>query len=270
MAWSIFKDTLRNSMRITLIWGFGLAAMMILMVLLVPMMTGIDLTSIFADMPPAMMAAFGLGDDIKALATPEGLIAFGFFGKMALVFAAFPVVMGLRATSQEEAEGTLDMILSLPVPRWRVVLEKFLAYSIDIVILAVMMILGMYLGQPLIDIPLDTMKLTLLILNIVPVLIFVLAMTIFVGALNSRRQQVVTIMTAFVIVSYLVQSVGAMVNTSWMDILKNFSFFTYYNVQRLLTEGVVTLHIAILLIVAVGLIGASLFVFDRRDIATAH
>jgi ABC-2 type transport system permease protein len=257
-------------MRITLIWGFGLAALMILMVLMVPMLTGIDLVNIFADMPPAMLAAFGLGDDINALATPEGLIAFGFFGKMALIFAAFPVVMGLRATSQEEAEGTLDMVLSLPVPRWRVVFEKFLVYSIDIVILAVMMILGMYLGQPLIDTQLDTTKLTLLILNIVPVLIFVLATTIFVGALIGRRQQVVTLMTAFVIVSYLVQSVGAMVTASWMDIVEVFSFFTYYNVQRLLTEGVVMVHIGVLIVIAVALIGASLYVFERRDIASLY
>lgn len=270
MAWAVFKQTFKDSFQITLIWGFGLAAMMVLMVLMVPMMTRIDLTDIFADMPPAMMAAFGLGDDIEALATPEGLIAFGFFGKMALIFAAFPVVMGLRATSQEEAEGTLDIVLSLPVPRWRVVFEKFLVYSIDIVILAVMMILGMFIGTPLIDIELDTSKLIVLILNMIPVLVFVLAMTIFVGALISRRQQVVTIMTGFVIVSFLVQSVGAMVTTAWMDFVEIFSFFTYYNVQRLLTEGIVALHIAILVIVAIALVGASLYVFERRDIATAH
>lgn len=270
MAWAVFKDTLRDSMRITLIWGFGLAAMMVLMVQMAPMMTGMDLVSLFEDIPPVMLASLGMGDDISVLATPEGLIAFGFFGKMALVFAAFPVVMGLRATSQEEAEGTLDMVLSLPIARWRIVLEKFLAYSIDIVILSLMMIAGLYAGVPLIDIELDTMKLTLLILNIVPVLIFVLAMTIFVGALISRRQTVVSIMTVFVIASFIIQTVAAMVTAGWMDIVEAFSFFSYYNVQRLLSEGVVALHIATLLILAAALIGAALYAFERRDIATVH
>jgi beta-exotoxin I transport system permease protein len=270
MAWAIFKDTLRESMRITFIWGFGLAAMMVLMVLMVPTMAGINFVSLLEGVPPVMLASLGMGDDISVLATPEGLIAFGFFGKMALIFAAFPVVMGLRATSQEEAEGTLDMVLSLPIARWRVVLEKFLAYSIDIMILAAMMIIGLYIGIPLIDIELDTRKLTLLILNIVPVLIFVLAMTIFVAALISRRQQVVSIMTVFVIASFIIQTVGAMVTAAWMDVVEAFSFFTYYNIQRLLSEGIVALHIVILLVFAAALIGASLYAFERRDIASAH
>ena len=118
MAWAVFKQTFKDSIRITLIWGFGLAAMMVLMVLMVPMMTGIDLVEIFEDIPPAMMAAFGLGDDIEALATPEGLIAFGFFGKMALIFAAFPVVMRTARRSAGSRKPTAAPSSSTTSTTW--------------------------------------------------------------------------------------------------------------------------------------------------------
>src|SRR5690606_37942930 len=123
-------------------------------------------------MPPTMLAAFGVGDDISILTTPEGLIAFGLFRKMALIFAAYPVVIGLRATANEESEGILDMVLTQPVPRMQFLFERFLAYVVNIALLMVLVIIGLYLGiwTVQLDEPLDTGKLVVMTLNLIPVM----------------------------------------------------------------------------------------------------
>jgi ABC-2 type transport system permease protein len=224
---------------------------------------------LFESFPPNLLAAFGVAGDVTSLGTPEGLIAFGLFSKMALIFAAYPVVIGLRATANEEADGILDMELSQPVPRTQFLLERFLAYVVNIILLMVLVVGGLYLGVWTVqfDEPLNADKLAAMTLSLIPVMVLVMTATIFVGAHISRKQTVVTIMTMFVIASYAIQTLGAMVTADWMNPIKALSFFTYYNVQSLLEHGVVVSHVVVLLVVSVILLVASLYAFERRDIA---
>lgn len=267
MQWAVFKDTLKYSWLTTLLWGMGLAAMMLIFIPLTPVLEGMELVELFKTLPPVVLAAAGISEDIEVMATPEGLIAMGFFGKFALIFAAYPVVMGLRIITNEEAEGTLDMVLSLPVARSRVLFEKFLAYALNIVVLVLMVIGGMYLGLALTpSLTLNTDPLIVITLNLIPVMIFVLAATVFVGALISRKQTVVIIMTVFVIGSFMIQTIGAMISASWMDIIEAVSFFTYYNVEKILKFGANAVHITGLTALAVALLAVAIYSFNRRDV----
>jgi len=186
---------------------------------------------------------------------------------MMLIFAAYPVVMGLRATSNEEANGTLDVVLSLPVSRTRLLLERFLAYALDIVLLPLMMVGGLYLGLVIFPVELDAARVSALILNLLPTLWFILAATVFVGAVIGNRRTAITIMTIFVVGSYIVQAVGGMVTTEWVNIVEAFSFFTYYDVERLLIERVILGDAALLITLSVALVTIAVVAFRRRDVA---
>lgn len=267
MRWAVFKDTMRFSLQMTLIWGIGLGAMMTLSVLMTPDLVSLNLASLFESMPPAVLGAFGIGEDVSLLTTPEGLIAFVVFSKMALIFAAYPVVIGLRVTANEEDDGTLDMTLSQPVPRTQFLLERFLAYAVNIAVLMILVIVGLLLGIWAVDMDLDASKLIVMTLNLIPVMVVVLAVTVFVGSIISRKRTVVTIMTIFIMVSYVIQTVGAMVTTSWMDAVETFSFFTYYNVNTMLEKGIVPTDVLLLTVVSLVLLVVSLRIFEQRDIA---
>jgi len=268
MRWIVFKSTLRHSWQPTFLWGLGLGAMMVFTVSLTPVLEGMRLVELFEDLPKAILAAAGLGDDISLLATPEGLIGFGFFSKFALIFAVYPVVMGLRVTANEEDDGILDNVLSLPIPRRQVMLERFLAYAVNIIFLVLMLLGGLYLGTLSIDLALDVPRLVAMTANLFPVLVFVLAFTIFVGALISRKQRVLVIVTAFVVGSFILQLIGGLVETTWMDVLEMLSFFNYYNVQDMLESGISVPHIITLLTLTVIFIAGGLVAFEGRDIAT--
>ena len=178
-------------------------------------------------------------------------------------------MIGLRATANEENEGILDMVLTQPVPRMQFLFERFLAYVVNIALLMVLVVAGLYLGvwTVQLDEPLDAAKLTVMTLNLIPVMSVVLAATVFTAAIISRRQTVVIIMTIFIMASYMVQTIGAMVTASWMDSIEALSFFTYYNTQTMLQRGIVPWHVGLLITVSVILVAASLYIFERRDIA---
>jgi ABC-2 type transport system permease protein len=266
MAWSVFKDTMRYTWRMTLIWGIGFAFMMALVLQLSPVLNGLQLVDLMESLPSWMMAMAGVSDP-QVMSSIEGLIVLGVFGKLALLFAAYPVVMGLRVTAAEETEGTMDVMLSLPLPRWRVIFEKFLAYSLNILILMAITVSGLYIGQYGVPLEINIGKLVLVTASVIPVMIFLLALTTFTGAVFSRRQLVMTIITVYIVFSYAIQTVGPMISAAWMDAVESVAIFTYYNVESTLVNGVNVGHVGIMLGLAVVLIAVSFFNFERRDIA---
>ena len=100
-------------------------------------------------MPPLLLQAFGMTDAAQ-LATPAGFLDFGFFSYMMLVLAAYAVIAGLSVTANEEDRGIMDVLLSLPIPRWRLVVERFLAYALILVLILVLTFLAavVWRGKP--------------------------------------------------------------------------------------------------------------------------
>ena len=266
MAWSVFKDTMRFTWRMTLIWGIGFAAMMAMVLQLSPALNGLELVGLMESLPQWIVAMTGISDP-QILGTVEGLIVMGVFGKLALLFAAYPVILGLRVTAVEESEGMMDVMLSLPLPRWRVIFEKSLAYATNVLLLMAMTVAGLYIGQVGVSIDLDVNKLVLVTATVIPVMIFLLALTTFTGAVFSRRQLVLTIVTVYIVFSFAIQTVGPVFDTPWMNAIESVALFTYYDIETTLIDGVTMWHVGVMLGLAVVLLAASFFNFERRDIA---
>lgn len=266
MRGAIFIETLKRSVWQMVYWGLGLGAMAVFVVGFAPMFNAIDFVGMLEQMPPFLVKSLGVGDDISVLGTPEGMIAFGFFGKMALIFVVYPVVMGLRATSNDEAEGILDIVLSMPVQRTSILIEKFAAYLVTVLIIGMMITAGFALGTSLVDMDLDTGLLVTISLNLIPTLIFVLAFTILVGAIVGRKRLALGIITGFIIGSFMLQSIGGMLDGTTGEVIEGLSFFTYNSAASVLSSGVNMLHISGMLVLAVLMMGVSLVAFERRDV----
>lgn len=262
----IFRETLRRTWWQMLYWGAGLGAMAMISTAMVPLFDAMKIVDLLRGLPPVLLAASGLDADVSAFATPEGIITVGFFGKFALIFAAYPVVMGMRVTANEEDEGILDVVLSLPVPRWQMMVEKFAAYLLTIVVIAAMVYAGLWLGTQLIDVPLDMNRMAPMVLNLVPVLTLVMALTMFVAAVLRRRQVSLAVVTAFVLGSFMLDSVAGMVESSAATLLRRLSVFSYYDPGGVVQNGLVWTNVAALLVVSALLVAAALWFFERRDV----
>lgn len=263
----VFVETLRHTWRQTLFWGIALGALAALVVLMVPLFDAIDFATILERLPPIMLQAIGFGDDMEFAVSPEGLIALGFFGKMALIFMVYPVVMGMRVTSNEEDDGTLDVLLSQPVPRWRVVLEKFAAYLLTIFVLSLVIFAGLWLGASVVNVPLDLGRMAQASFNLLPTLTFVLTITVFMGALFSRRQWVLALVTGFVVASFMLDNIGGLAaKGSPGETLRLLSFFNYYNPSGVMQYGLVWTNTVGMLAISAVLLVAAVWAFNRRDV----
>lgn len=259
-------DTLRQSWRQALYWGIGAAIFAAMIVIMVPVMDSLKLIDLIKTMPPMLLRAAGLGSDLDFLATPEGFIALGFFSKFALFFTIYPAVLGLRVTNTDETGGILDIVLSLPVPRRQLIVEKTLAYLILLVLMTGIVLVGILVGTALVTVEMNVGRLLALVVNLLPLTIFVMALSLCVGAISGRRQFAPTVVAVIIVVSFMLQSFSGMVEGTWVEIPVKFSFFTYYDAPGVVQNGLNALHVVGFLGFAITFVMSALWIFERRDV----
>lgn len=267
MIGSVFLETYRQTWKQMLYWGIGLSAMGLLVVIMVPLFDMQEMKSLLESFPPFILALVGVGDELEIFATNEGFVAIGFFGKSALIFAVYPVVMGMRITANDEDSGIMDVLLSAPVTRAQVIVEKFLAYGVSIIGVVLLIYLGMYLGVVVSGIDLDVGRLAEVTFYLIPLMVFVMAVTMFIAVIVRRRQVALGVVTAFVIVSFMLHTLGTAAAGTVAESLGAASFFAYYNAGDILQQGFIWPHIAGYVLLSGILLLASLHRYERRDIA---
>ena len=267
MIASVFLETLKQTWKQMVYWGVGLAAMALLVVLMVPLFDMQAMSALLESFPPVILAMVGVGDDLAVFTSNEGFVALGFFGKSALIFAVYPVVMGMRISANEEDEGASDVLLSLPISRAQVMVEKFLAYAVSVVGVVVLIYLGLYAGVILGGVELDVALLAEVTFYLIPLMVFVMAATMLIAVLARRRTVALGIVTAFVIISYMLQTIGAAAEGTVAESVGAISFLTYYNTGEILSQGFIWPHIAGFVGLSVLMLLAALYRYEQREIA---
>ena len=93
--------------------------------------SGVDLEAYLEAFPPALREAFGL----VSLGSIEGFLSAEFyqFG-LVLLLGLYTAYVGGRLIAAEVESGRIDLVLAGPVPRWRVVVERYLALIASVVV----------------------------------------------------------------------------------------------------------------------------------------
>lgn len=267
MSGVVFMNTLSRNWRAGLYWGIGIALLGVYAIVVIP---NVDMLNQYAQlaqsMPPLLLQAFGI-EDVSAMATPSGFLGFAFFGYALLILAAYVVIAGLNVTANEEDRGIMDITLSLPIPRWRIVLERFLAYTVLIIGILVVTFLSMW-GATLTTTTLgfDIGRMAEGIVNMLPSTLLMLAATVFAGTVMRSRGAAAAVATAFVIVSYFINFLGSAASGSAAASLQAISFFNYYGGSDIMSTGLNWGNILLLVVVTVVLAVGSLWFFERRDV----
>lgn len=261
--WVIFRETLRRNWKATAGWAFSLVLLAFYVVLTVPDAKALaQFAGVFKDTPKFAMLI--LGADAAALATPAGLYGAFFFGWIMLALATYAVICGISVTANDEDSGILDMVIAMPVPRWRLVLEKFLAHTVNMVVIALVAFVGIWasvLTSPVFDIEVTTIFTASM--NLLPAMLLTMTFTALVATIVRRRNVAIGIAGAFVTVSYILNVIGSQTKGG---ALSNLSYFTYYNGMMSLVRGPELGSALFLLAIAIAFGAGTIYMFRRRDV----
>jgi ABC-2 type transport system permease protein len=223
-----------------------------------------DLEEMMAKMPESIKALIG-GQDMD-LSTATGFLNVELFPLiLPALLAGFAVALCSGFTAGEESRGTIDVLLSYPVPRWRMVLEKMAALVIALAVASAVMLIGIEVGAVSSNSPVDLDKVAAgLVLASLLSLAFG-AMALALAAWSGNRGASAGIPIGLMVVMYLVQTLSPQVES--LRAINPLSLFHYYLGHNALKNGLDLGDTLVLAGVAAAFLVASLVLFERRDLA---
>lgn len=246
----------------------GMFGFVLLVVLIFPSIeqAGADFEAYMEALPDAVLSAFGGGGMIP-LTTLEGFLVLEVYGFIwTLLVGAYLAYAAATLVASEREQGTIDTLLMTPLPRRRIVAEKFLSMIPDVVFTSMATYAGVAVGAFLIEEPIDLYWLAVLHVVSIPYLLacvsFGLLLSVVVG--SPRRAQLLAF--AGISAMYLFES---LTRETDYDLLGDFMFPRYFDPAAILVDHEVSVLDAMLLVAAamVFLIVAAA-AFERADIAT--
>jgi ABC-2 type transport system permease protein len=191
----------------------------------------------------------------------EAYLSVGLFYYMPLLLMLFSLQQVWGWASDEE-EGRLELLLSQPLPRRRVVLARFAVAALGLAVIVALTIAGTLITARLVDLELDGWRVAGATLAAAPLALVVLAFGLALATWLARPGPAVVITTALMVAMFFVTSLAPLFD--WPVELRRLSVFHYYG--RPVIDGVSWSDMLLMLAVALLLGLASLAGFQRRDI----
>jgi ABC-2 type transport system permease protein len=264
MLRNVFLKTLRDRRRSLLWWTVGLVVFSASVVAFWPAVeeSAADLRRLVEDLPTALRALTGGEID---LTTPEGYLSgriFSFLGPV--LFLVFTIGFGARTVAGEEREGTLELLLATPVPRWRIVAEKFAALVGSTIALGVVLWASLAVGAGPVGMGIEPGRLGGATAMLVMLGLVFGALALLVGSMTGKRAVALGITSAVAFAAYFVDVYAPVVDA--LEAVQGLSPFYYYDAAEALRSGIDPTNAVFLILVTLFLAGFALVAFDRRDV----
>lgn len=270
MTGAVFQEQFKQSWRQALYFAIGLGFLAFVMFSLnQDNSLAESYGKLLGSFPPAFLSALGAEDLAKDL-TPEAFIGFAALLYGNIIMAVYAVMAGLSIIANEEDEGSINVLLALPIPRWQVIVEKFLAFALLIICIPLLQYIGFILGRMATPeiVVVDMNKLLMGTLNEIPAGLSIMATTVFFSSIFARKAISTGVASGFVLVSYVMFVMGNMVTEdSPGRIIGDLSIWTYFDSQMVMRDGLQVANVALLVGLAIVLLVLSVLAFERRDVS---
>lgn len=251
-------DGVRRRGRTIAAWGLALGAMSALMLAIWPFVDG-QIDDALASYPEALKEAFGL----SGMTTAEQYVDAEMLS-LVVPFAVALLAVRCVATATVGAEdrGELDVLLTLPVPRFAVATSAVLAAALVALATLVIGWTLACLGSLLAGAGADPLVLARGYLNVWPLAVLAGALALLVGGRLRGSGPVTGVAAGSLVAMYLLDLVGRL--SGALEPLRTFSAFAYYG--SAIRDGVQVGHVAALLVAATGACAVGAALWQHRDV----
>ncbi len=188
---------------------------------------------------------------------------------MPLVAAIYGLLNGTGTLAGEEEDGRLEMVVTLPLPRWQIVTAKAIALVISSLLMFLVVSTVSLLVFQTIESQIETdivgMDMFTAVMSAWP-LVFAMGMiSMFLAAFSAKRRFAAMIAAAILVVSYFGSNLAA--STTALEPFEPFFLFTYLDATgKAITEGQQAGDVMVL--VGVGLVAfiLAVFFFENRNL----
>ncbi len=266
MLSSVFSKSLRDLRRSFAWWALGLAGYVALIVSVYPTIRdNPDLNKLVESYPEALKAfiAFGGQFDFTSAAGYLGSELFSFM--IPALFLVATVGNGAGSIAGEEERGTLDLLLSAPLSRTRIAVEKLGAMCVEVAGLGFVLWLALWIGALAFGMHISAAHLGAAVLAVVVLAAAYGAIAFMLAAATGRKSLAVGVTVALAVGAYLVNSLASLVDA--LGPFQKVSPFYHYAAGDPLHRGLDPWHTLFLLGVGAAAAVVGVVLFARRDVA---
>jgi ABC-2 type transport system permease protein len=223
-----------------------------------------DFDRMLQSYPAALRAMFNMAEGTSIGSGPGFLNMELFSFVLPLLLIVFAVGFGARAVAGEEEEGTLELLMSGPISRRRVLAEQCAAmvlgtFLVGLAIFAAILIAGAVFGMGLVP-----GRLAAATFSAVLIALVFGGLALAVGAATGKRALAIGVPGALVLAAYLVYALAGLV--SWLGTVQKALPWYYYAASTPLLHGINWAHAGVLVAIAVVLPVIGGVVLERRDL----
>lgn len=265
---AILTQTLRDNATGILVWGAGYSVLIGLVTLLYPILQENNtLLGVVRG-----LGLMGIGNDsainLQTMTSFAGYIAFEALSWAPLVLSIYLIPQALNAVSREEERGTLDILLSTPLPRWRFLAEKVAAILVSLVcILAIMWVSLVLSSQFVAAEDFTVYHATAGIWHIFPISLAIMSLTLLLSVTLRGSRSAGGLAALFILASYFLRAITDLItDVPVLRELSKLSLFAYYRSLSTLSGGFQWSYDSVLLAASVVLLALAFWQFNRRDI----
>jgi ABC-2 type transport system permease protein len=243
-------------------WTVGLGLWGLLATLLFP-----SIADQFAGMEfPEFYEAFG---PIGAIGEMSGYLSLEVFNfAVPIGLGIYAMVLGTATLAGEEEQGTLELLLALPLPRWQLVLAKTLAMMVSLAVIAVGLCLATWAGVLMIrgdsEVNVGAIDLARVALQSWLLVVALAVLSLFLGAYLPTRRHASMVGGLILAVSYLLNSLAGVSDD--LEPYRFLSLSSYYDPETLMTSGLAWQDALVLTGVIVVFLVLALLSFERRNV----
>lgn len=265
MLRNVALKVVRDQRRALLWWALGLIALTAVTLAFYPSIRDSpEMNDAMADIPEALLALTAGGE--SDLSSPAGYLNSQLFGLMApLLLTIYAVSLGVGAIAGEEEQRTLDLLLSTPVSRRQVALQKYAGLALVVTALTAAFWVALWVGARAADMDIDAGSLAAATAASGLFALVIGALAFALGCLTGRRGPSLAISAAVALASYLLSGLAAIVE--WLEPARWVSPFYLAIGRDPLRDGLSAGGTVALVAMAAVLVVAGLIGFARRDVA---
>jgi ABC-2 type transport system permease protein len=248
-------------------WSVGLLGLVAFTVAFYPTVEGQPgFDELLERLPPAVRAFVGTKEGISITSAPGYLQARLFGSLLPVLLLVFGVGVGARAIGGSEDDGTLELLLSNPVTRLRVALERYGSLLLLLALLLIVTTLALVAMSPPFG-ALEGVSITHLLGAIVAagcLGLFHASVAFAVGCASGRRGTAVAAATTLAVAGFLVQGIfEAAAIEGWV---RNLSPWEWYLAANAIVDGPTLSSVLLPVALSALVVAAGVVAFARRDL----
>lgn len=259
---NVFTKTLYNLRWQLLGWSLGVGFIAFITMVFYNSFNQSGIDSIINSVPDSLKSLIGNVADFKTI---PGYIGQQIFGpNIVILTIAMSVIIFVSISASEEDDGRLQSLLSLPVTRTAVYIQKLAAALLVIAIVCACIILGTLIALGIVHHSADMSRIyqsafDCWVMNVGYGLVAYAA-----AMLTGKKGLTVAIAGGYAAISFVISSLAPAVKE--LKTVDRFSIFHYYNNPQIMQHGLDGKHLLMLAAIAVVLAAVGWFGFIRRNI----